>query len=184
MPILNTRNRWGAVQQLFHWTIVVLVITQFVLANRADALPDGMQKLAVLANHKSFGVTILVLAILRIIWRHTAGPRPQLPDTMRPWERALARFSHVALYALLFAVPLAGWTMSSAKNYPVSWFGQFQLPDLVGPSERVFEIAHGAHGTLALSLALVALLHLAGALKHHFIRRDNVLKRMLPFTRT
>lgn len=183
MPILNTRNRWGAVQQLFHWTIVVLVITQFVLANRAHDLPNDMQKLAVLATHKSFGMTILILAVLRLAWRHT-GPRPPLPETLRPWERALARFSHVALYALLFAVPLAGWIMSSAKNYPVSWFNQFQFPDLVAPSERLFEIAHGAHGTLALSLAAVALLHIVGALKHHFFHRDNVLKRMLPFTRT
>jgi cytochrome b561 len=183
MPIRNTVKRWGAVSQLFHWVIVALVITQFVLANIADGLPNDMRKLAVLANHKSVGMTILILAVLRIAWRHS-GPRPPLPGTLKAWELVLARVSHLALYILLFAVPLSGWLMSSARNFPVSWFGYFQFPDLISPSEAAFERAHETHEILAFTLGAVAILHLLAALKHHFIYKDDVLKRMLPFTRT
>lgn len=183
MPIRNTVKRWGAVSQLLHWVTVGLIITQFVLANIAEGLPNNMQKLGVLANHKSIGMTILMLAVLRLLWRQS-GPRPTLPGTLKAWEQILARLSHLALYGLLFAVPIAGWIMSSARNFPVSWFGKFQFPDLVAPSDEVFRTARDAHELLAFSLGLVAILHLLAALKHHFFYKDDVLKRMLPFTRT
>ncbi|MBV6424995.1 MAG: Protein YceI [Steroidobacteraceae bacterium] len=182
MPIRNTKERWGSVAKFFHWTIVLLIIGQFVLAFMADSLPVGMQKLAVLARHKSFGITILALAALRLMWR-AANRSPVMPSTMAPWERLGARAAHALLYALLFAVPLAGWTMSSAKNFPVSWFGLFQLPDLVAPSESTFETLHEVHEILAFTLGAVAILHMLAALKHHFIDRDTVLRRMLPFVR-
>ena len=95
----------------------------------------------------------------------------------------LAKISHVLLYALIFAMPLTGWLMSSAKNYPVSWFKLFQFPDLVAPSEELFRRMNGLHHLLFKVLVVVALLHVAGALKHHFIDRNDVLKRMLPFGR-
>ncbi len=182
MPIRNTLERWGSVAKFFHWAIVLLVIGQFVLAFIADDLPVGMQKLAILARHKSFGITILALATLRLLWR-AANRSPAMPATMANWERLGARAAHALLYALLFAVPLAGWIMSSAKNFPVSWFGLLQLPDLVAPSESTFAIAHEAHEILAFTLGGVATLHLLAALKHHFINRDSVLRRMLPFAR-
>mgnify|MGYP001221677242 FL=1 len=182
MPIRNTLERWGSVAKFFHWAIVVLVVTQFVLAFIAEDLPLGMQKLAVLARHKSVGITILALATLRLLWR-AANRNPQLPAAMAGWERLGARAAHALLYALLFAVPLAGWIMSSAKNFPVSWFGLFQLPDLVAPSEATFDIAKEAHEVLAFTLGGVATLHLLAALKHHFVNRDTVLRRMLPFAR-
>ena len=83
--------------------------------------------------------------------------------------------------ALIFAMPLTGWLMSSAKNFPVSWFSLFQLPDLVAPSEQLFRQMRSLHHMLFAVLVVVALLHIAGALKHHFIDRNDVLKRMLPF---
>jgi cytochrome b561 len=182
MPIRNTLERWGSVAKFFHWAIVLLVVTQFVLAFIAEDLPVGMQKLAVLARHKSTGITILALATLRLLWR-AANHSPGMPATMANWEKLGARTAHALLYALLFAVPLAGWIMSSAKNFPVSWFGLIQLPDLVAPSESTFEIAHEAHEILAFTLGAVATLHLLAAFKHHFINRDAVLRRMLPFGR-
>ena len=182
MPIRNTLERWGTIAKFFHWAIVLLVVTQFVLAFIAEGLPVGLQKLAVLARHKSVGITILALATLRLLWR-AANRTPEMPATMANWEKAAARGAHGLLYALLLAVPLAGWIMSSAKNFPVSWFGLFQLPDLVAPSETTFDIAHDAHEILAFTLGAVATLHLLAALKHHFVNRDVVLKRMLPFTR-
>ena len=99
----------------------------------------------------------------------------------KSWERALAHLSHLLLYALIFAIPLSGWLMSSARNFPVSWFGVFQFPDLVSPDKGLYETMRDLHGTLFAALVVVALLHVAGALKHHFIDRNEVLKRMLPF---
>jgi len=182
MQVRNTTTRWGAVSKGLHWLVVLLVIGQFVLANLADGLPLGMAKLGMLARHKSVGLTILALALLRLLWRSTQ-PTPLLPRSTPPLQRRLAQGTHVLLYGLLLAMPLSGWLMSSAKNYPVSWFGLFQLPDLVAPSESAYRALHGAHETLAGLLVLTALLHLLGALKHHLLDRDTVLRRMLPFVR-
>jgi cytochrome b561 len=107
---------------------------------------------------------------------------PELATETKPWERVLANISHLLLYALIFAMPLTGWMMSSAKNYPVSWFKLFQFPDLVAPAEQTFHQMHDLHHLLFDVLVGVALLHVAGALKHHFIDRNDVLKRMLPFS--
>jgi cytochrome b561 len=182
MALRNTLRRWGAIAQLFHWLIVALIIVQVTLAEMADDLPDGLRKLRLFAWHKSFGITILILVILRLSWR-SLNPHPPLPDNLKPYERKLAHFSHAALYTLLFAIPLSGWTMSSARGFPVSWFGFFQLPDLVPKSRPLYEALVTTHVTLVCVLGAVVALHIAGALKHHFVHKDDVLKRMLPFTR-
>ena len=179
MPFRNTTRSWGSLSKAFHWLIVLLIINQWWIASRADEL-KGLAKLEALAWHKSFGMTILMLAVLRLLWR-LVNPTPDLTVETRRWERVLARISHVLLYALIFAMPLTGWMMSSAKNYPVSWFKMFQFPDLVAPAEQTFHQMLDLHHLLFKVLVGVALLHVAGALKHHFIDRNDVLKRMLPF---
>lgn len=183
MPIRNTTARWGAIAQTFHWVIVVLIITQFVLINIEGNLPLGLQKLIWLARHKSVGITILGLAILRLVWRWL-NPTPALPDTLKPYERVLAKVTHVGLYVLLFIMPLTGWMMSSARNFPVSWFNLVQLPDLVGPNRALYDTLHTTHAVLAWLLVGVATLHVLAALKHHFVLKDDTLRRMLPFTRS
>ena len=180
MTFRNTTNSWGALSKALHWLIVLLIINQWVIAERADALPLGLAKLQVLAWHKSFGITILGLAVIRLLWRWM-NPTPDLRAETKPWERVLAKLTHVLLYALIFAMPLTGWMMSSAKNFPVSWFRLFQLPDLVQPDEAMFHRMQDLHHLLFKILVGVALLHIAGALKHHFVDRNDVLKRMLPF---
>jgi len=182
MTIRNTTSRWGAIAQLLHWAIVVLIIVQVTLASLADDLPLGMKKLALLARHKSFGITILGLAVLRLLWRWM-NPTPPLPDTLKPYERVLAKFTHAALYILLFAMPLSGWMMSSARGFPVSWFGFFQLPDLVPKNKTLYDLFLGTHEALQWVLYTVVALHVLAALKHHFMLKDDVLKRMLPFTK-
>jgi cytochrome b561 len=179
MPFRNTTRAWGSLSKAFHWLIVVLIINQWVIAERADEL-KGLAKLNALAWHKSFGMTVFMLAVLRLAWR-LMNPTPELATETRPWERVLANISHLLLYALIFAMPLTGWMMSSAKNYPVSWFKLFQFPDLIAPAEQTFHQMHDLHHLLFNVLVGVALLHVAGALKHHFIDRNDVLKRMLPF---
>jgi cytochrome b561 len=179
MLLRNTTRSWGAVAQFLHWTIVALIIVQFTLALLAEDLPP-LRKLAMLARHKSVGITILALAIIRLLWRWL-NPTPPLPQTLKPYERSLARVTHGLLYALLFAMPLTGWTMSSARGFPVSWFGFWQLPDLVPKNHALYEALVTTHGTLAVVLCGVVALHVAAALKHHFMHKDDVLRRMLPF---
>jgi len=124
-----------------------------------------------------------MLAALRLLWRllHRA---PQLPAAMKPAEKILTRGNHALLYGLLFAMPLTGWMMSSAKNYSVSWFGRFTWPDLIGKNEQWFEILKSTHHLLGWLLLGTAILHIVAALKHHFWDKDDVLTRMLPQPRT
>ena len=175
----NNEHRYGAIAQLFHWVIVALIVTQFVLAIRAESLPRGMKLLNTLALHKSIGMTVLMLAVLRLIWRWM-NPIPADPPGMPGWQQVASRISHLALYAMIFVIPLVGWIASSARNFSVSWFGFFTWPNLVEPSEAAFEFFQGTHAVLAWTLFAVALLHIAAALKHHFIDKDDVLRRMLP----
>lgn len=180
MQIRNDTQRYGAVAQLFHWAIVVLVITQFVLATRAHDLPTySPARVNMLADHKSVGITILLLALLRLGWR-SLNPVPPAPVTTPYWQHRAARISHLLLYALILVMPVLGWLMSSARGFSVSWFRVVTLPDFIGRNESAFELLHAAHATLAKVLALVAIVHAGAALKHHFIDRDNVLRRMLP----
>ena len=182
MTIRNTRERWGAVSQSLHWLIVALIVLQAALGLSGLMLPLGVAKLATLARHKSLGITILGLATLRLLWRWV-NPTPPLPSNLQPHERFLARCTHAALYVLLFAMPLTGWTMSSARGFPVSWFNLFELPDLVPKSTALYNTLVATHAVLACSLAVIVALHVAGAARHHFVLRDDTLRRMLPFGR-
>lgn len=179
MPARNTPERYGSVAQTLHWLVVGLLILQFTLGLIAADLPNGLDKLIILARHKSFGITILALAVLRLVWRFYSLP-PALPPMPR-WQHAAARISHTALYALLFAMPLTGWMMSSASNYPVSWFSLVQLPDLVAPDPALKELLRAVHVTLSRFLIAIASLHLLAALKHQFLDRDGLMFRMLPW---
>lgn len=179
MPARNTIDRYGSVAQTLHWVVVVLLIVQFVLATIADDLPNGFEKLVTLARHKSVGMTILALAALRLAWRFFDHPPPLA--SMPRWQAVSARISHMALYALLFAMPLTGWMMSSASNMPVSWFGLAQLPDLVAPDPALKEALNEIHEALSKILIAFASLHVAAALKHQFLDRDGLMFRMLPW---
>lgn len=183
MPNTAAPSRYTAVAQTLHWLVAALIVLQFTLALMAEDLPLGARKLGLLARHKSFGMTILMLAVLRLAWR-AFHPAPPLPTNMSKLERAGAHFSHWALYGLLFLMPLSGWMMSSAKNYSVSWFHLFTWPDLIAPNEQAFDILKSIHQSLSVALLVVASVHLLAALKHHFWNKDDVLKRMLPFTKS
>jgi cytochrome b561 len=183
MPDQSPAARYSVVAKAFHWIIAALIVTQFVLASLEDDLPIGARKLALLARHKSVGMTILMLAILRLLWR-LKHPPPALPSEMTPLQRALARGTHMAFYVLLFVMPITGWMMSSAKNYSVSWFGLFTWPNLIGKNEAAYNFLHATHETLSDILFAIAVLHILAALKHHFWNKDNVLLRMLPFTKS
>lgn len=179
MQWMNSTERYGAVSRTLHWLVVALIITQVVLAKTAEGLPNGIEKLATLSQHKSIGMLVLMLALARIAWR-LFSPGPRAPSGSPAWQRAAAGASHGLLYLLLLLQPLTGWLMSSTKNYPVSFFGWFQFPDLVGASEVWHERLEEIHEFLAGTIIAIAVLHAAAALYHHFVLRDGVLRRMLP----
>ena len=180
MILRNTAHSWGAVSKTLHWLIVLLIITQWVIMQRAETATLISDKLLAIGMHKSFGMTIFALAIVRLVWRWL-NPVPTLEGKARRWEQLLARVSHVLLYGLILSLPLSGWLMSSARGFPVSWFDRFTLPDLVARSEPLYRQMQDLHHPLFSVLVCVALLHIAGALKHHIIDRNDVLRRMLPF---
>ena len=180
MQLKNTLTRYGAVAQLFHWVIVVLIITQFVLGIRADGLPQfSNARLQLLATHKSIGITVLGLAVLRLAWR-LVNPVPPMPPRTPRWQELAAHISHFLLYALIFITPLLGWLMSSAYAVSVSWFKLVTLPNFIEPNKAAFEQLRHWHHYMAYTLAAVALIHAAAGLKHHFFDRNDVLRRMLP----
>ena len=181
MGIRNTATGFGWLSALLHWTVVLMVIGQFVLVHLAQDAKEQhhlLGQIAWLARHKSMGITILGVALVRLIWRWLSPPPPLPPATPR-WQKVAAQINHVALYALLILLPLSGWAMSSAANFPVSYFHLFTLPNFVAPDESVKKILQSRHEMLATLLLLFALVHVLAALKHHFFDRDGVLLRML-----
>ena len=165
--------------RLLHWLVAGAIVLQFVLAKLAEAADEDGQKfrqLVLLANHKSVGMTILAVAVVRVLWR-LLTPRPS-PLVMPDWQRAAARLSHMAFYILLFAMPLSGWLMSSASNIPVSWFNVFQFPDPIMPNENLESSFAQAHELLGKALFVLAALHIAAALKHSLVDRDGAMRRI------
>ncbi|MDH4125715.1 MAG: cytochrome b/b6 domain-containing protein [Gammaproteobacteria bacterium] len=166
--------------KILHWLVAGLIVLQFILANLAERAEDAgldLQQLALLANHKSVGISIFMLALLRLAWRKLAPP-PELPASMPHWQMLAARISHYLLYTLIILMPISGWLMSSASAYPVSWFKLLQLPDLVAPDAALKESFRVIHQLLGKLLVILASVHILAALKHHFIDKDAVLRRM------
>ncbi len=179
VPFRNTDSAYGAVAQFFHWSIVLGIVLQFIWAWRIDEADSIRLEYQLVVEHKSIGMTVLGLALLRLAWRAFNRP-PPLPGAPPAWERWAAAFTHWALYGLIIALPLSGWIYSSAAGYGAEFFGLLEIPDLVDSSESLEEVFHEVHELLGYALLAVAGIHLAAALHHHFVRKDNVPKRMLP----
>jgi len=178
LPIRNTDDRWGMVTIALHWLTVLAVVGLCVVGFLMQELPSGKFKLDVYAVHKSFGLTVLGLTMLRLLWRLVAGaPRP---EPMPRIQAFAATVSHGLLYVVLLAMPLSGWLYNSAAGFPLKWFGQFALPRLFTRDRDVAELAVEAHETLFLVLAALVTIHAAAALLHHYVFRDRTLQRMLP----
>ncbi|HEU0282828.1 MAG TPA: cytochrome b [Gallionella sp.] len=163
-----------------HWAIALLIFAAFPLGVYMHDLPLSPGKLRLYSYHKWIGVTIFVLAVLRISWRFTHRP-PPLPASMPRWEKLAANTVHTLLYALIFAVPLSGWLMSSAKGVQTVWFGVLPLPDLVAKNKELGDLLKEVHESLNFTMLGLVLAHIGAALKHHFLERDGILARMIPF---
>ncbi|MBN1378618.1 MAG: cytochrome b [Gammaproteobacteria bacterium] len=175
----NTSERYGAIAQLFHWLIVLMIIGQFILVAVFDDLPSGAEKVQIVGLHKAMGMLILLLVALRLIWRWL-NPVPVLPATQNKYQRWLARAVHDTLYLLLFAIPLSGWLMSSLAGRPVGFFGWFVFPSLASANKEMAHTLHEVHEMLPIVLLVLVALHILAALLHHFVMKDDVLRRMLP----
>ena len=163
-----------------HWLMAALIFAAFPLGVYMHELALSPFKLKLISTHKWLGVTLLLLALVRLAWRLAHRP-PALPLTVALWQQRAAAVLHGMLYVLLVAIPVSGWLMSSAKGFPVVYLGLFQLPDLVGKDKELGELLVETHQMLNFGLLLLVGMHIAAALKHHFIERDAILRRMLPF---
>ncbi|RYF90957.1 MAG: cytochrome b [Caulobacteraceae bacterium] len=185
------RSRYSAVAMIFHWLIAALIITNVALAWTADEMPRSTAA-GLMAWHKTFGITVLVLSFGRLAWRLIHRP-PPLGQHLKTWERWLAHIVHWGFYVLMIGLPLTGWALVSAspliKVYPIEMYGLFDWP-AIGPLANLppaeMKAAHetweGVHHLLAKVMIYGLIpLHVLGALKHQFLDRDNELGRMIPF---
>lgn len=173
------RNRYSTVSLVLHWLIAALVVTQIGLIAAHEATEGSISREYV-NLHKSVGLSILVLTLIRLGWR-IANPAIPLPDSTPRWQKLVARGTHVLFYAFLIAMPLVGWAASSAAGRDILWFGLFEWPALpIGGGRETAGQLMDLHELAAKLLIALVVLHILGALKHHFIDRDNVLHRMIP----
>lgn len=186
---MQMRYSRGAI--LLHWIIAILLIGQIAGGLYMVGIPKeaAALKYQVFQLHKSFGITILLLTIVRLAWRFTHRP-PKLPETMPGWEKAAARGSHFLFYVLLLVIPLLGWAYVSVAplNVPTELFGIIDWPHLpffagVTNRKEVADFFAESHEIAAKVTIVLLALHVGAALKHHFISGDNVLARMLPLVR-
>jgi cytochrome b561 len=161
-----------------HWLLALMLVGAFGVGLYMADLPVSPSRLKLFSYHKWAGITILALSALRLLWRVTQRPPADLPAPR--WQQLAAHGTHIALYALFFLVPLAGWAYSSAAGFPVVWFGVLPLPDFVQPDKALAEVMKERHEVLAWAMAALVALHIAAALKHQFIDRDGLLDRMRP----
>lgn len=165
-----------------HWLMALAVIGLLGVGTWMTGLKPSPTKIEVYTWHKWIGLTVLLLVLVRVLWRLRHTP-PPLPVGTPAWQRRAAAASHGLLYALLFAMPLTGWLQNSAAGFPLSWFGLFKVPALVDRDKEAFAFWQGTHELLAWLLMALILVHIAAALKHYLIDRDEVLRRMLPARR-
>lgn len=173
-------NSYTRTAVALHWLVAVLIVGTFCVGLYMHDLPLSPQKLKIYSWHKWAGVTIFMLALVRVVWRLGHRP-PDLPSAMPAWQQMAAHGLHIALYLLMLAVPLTGWLMSSAKGFQTVWFGVLPLPDLLGKDKELGDLLQTVHMSLNFLFAGLVGAHAAAAVKHHLVDRDDVLVRMLPF---
>ena len=181
MALKSTDDRWSSIIQWLHWLMALAILCNGVVGLIMVDMSRGMTKLNIFAIHKSIGLTVLALLVVRVSWR-LLDRRPR-DEPMPRWQRLAAHVTQAALYLLMLAIPLSGWLYNSAKGNPLQWFKLFNLPALMEKNETLSELALLGHQTLFWALCIVLSGHIAGALIHHWFERDNTLLRMLPFTR-
>lgn len=178
MGFRNTETQYGAVAKTAHWLMAFMLLGSFSVGFYMADLPSSPTRVQLFNYHKWAGVLALIIVTLRWMWRQAVAP-PPLPPTMPRWETEAARITHRMLYLLLFIAPLAGWLSSSAKGFQTVLFGKIPIPDLLAKNPPLGSALNEVHVTAVWMLLGLIGLHIAAALKHHFIDHDGVLRRML-----
>jgi len=176
-------HRYTPLARVLHWGLALALIGMFVMGSYMADLPFSPQRLKLYNWHKWAGVTVLVLSIVRLVWRWVHRPPalpPRVSQQMPRWQVQVYHATHVLMYVLFFLVPLAGWAYSSAAGFPIVLFGVLTLPDFVPVGKELAELIKPWHAILAWTLAALVVLHVAAALKHHWIDKDGLMQRMLP----
>lgn len=164
-----------------HWLVAGLIIAAVFLGWTMTSMAISPARLKAFNYHKWVGVTVLALAVFRLAWRLGHRPPPLLP--MPRWQQLAAHGGHALLYLLMLVVPLSGWIYSNATGYPVVYLGKLPLPNLVGKDRALADTWQQIHVTLATALAVLVALHVLAALQHHFLHKDNTLRRMIRWPR-
>ncbi len=183
MNTATAPRRFNGFAIFLHWLLALALVGIFSVGLYMADLPFSPQRLKLYNWHKWAGISILTLSAIRLLWRLSHKP-PALPQSvtlgMPGWQVTAYHATHVAMYALFFIVPLIGWAYSSAAGFPIVLFGVLPLPDFVSASKPLAEMIKPWHEYSAFALAGLVLLHVAAAVKHHFINKDGLLARMLP----
>ena len=172
-------QRYTRLSIFFHWLIAILIVAAFALGSVMTDMKISPTKLQYYSWHKWLGVTILGLVALRLLTRLFSGAPAHL-DRLKKWEKQVANGTHALLYLLMFAVPLSGYFYTSAAGFPVVYLGLFELPTIIGPNPELKPLLKVLHEMLTTVILVVVGLHVAAALKHHFIDKDGTMQRMLP----
>ena len=178
MDLVSTGESWGGVTRALHWLVALLVVVLATVGWYMKGLPNTPDKVAIYALHKSTGLTVLALMLLRVAWRLYERTRPAPPPGMPAWQVRAATVTHALLYVALLAMPISGWLFNSAANFPLRWFGLFAVPALSGPDPALKAAAGFAHLFGFWCIAILFTVHVAAALDHHFRIGDEVLRRM------
>ena len=181
MSARSSDRRWGSVAKFFHWSMALLILGNGIWGLLMADMKPSMNKINLFALHKSIGLTVLALYLLRVAWRMLDKRPPDLP--MPRWQRLAAHGTHALLYVIIIAMPLTGWWFNSLRGFALQYFKLFNLPALAGKNEALASTVVIVHQYLYWGLLAVLVAHVGGALKHHFSDRDDVLRRMLPFGR-
>lgn len=179
MQIRNTDATYGVVSKSLHWIIGLAIIGLLAVGLfmvRIEPTPDKWQLYGL---HKATGIVVLALVFGRIIWRKI-NLSPTLPNDMKAIEKIGAHAGHLALYIFMLGMPLSGWAMSSAGGHGVSIYGLFDMPALVGENKDLGRTFNQIHEYMSYALIATIAVHMLAGFYHHFIRKDNVLRRMLP----
>jgi cytochrome b561 len=178
----NREDRYGAIALVFHWSMALLVMGLAALGLYMVTLPDvgfNTKKVTLVIYHKEFGLLAIVLLAARLSWR-VSQILPRLVENQPDWQKIAARFAQLSLYGLLFALPMTGYFMSSAAGIPVSFLGLFTLPDFIHRDDDLFRLYVAIHQWLGYGLILLVAVHAGAALRHHFVFKDDTLRKMLP----
>lgn len=177
MALMNTRESYGSVAKFFHWLIAIVILVQIIYGFFLESVPKDYQPFAY-NTHKLIGLTLLLMMVLRLCWA-LVNVKPELPIGTLPWQRFAERFVHTMLYFVVIVMPISGLIGSNASGKPPH-IGDFKFTLPVPEDKALVDTAFAVHNTLALVLIGLLVVHVGATLYHHYIKKDNILRRMLP----